>query len=114
MVSRRVRLLIAAALIFAVSLVGANYAGRSAAQADIERLKEVWPFVMNLQNSDRAFLAGLAMTCRLHRHADSRDEVVDCLRSAAADPQATLPKDVEAVEAPTRLEKILAFAPVSH
>ena len=108
---RRSKILAIGFLVFGASLVGATYLERDAAQADIERLSLIWPFVARLQDTDRAFLAGLALTCKLHQHSDTRDEVVACLRSAAADPAAILPRDMNSADASSRLESMLAFAP---
>lgn len=111
MIARRPTLLFAFAVVFALSLVGANLAGRGAAQADIERLEEVWPFLDRLPESDRAFLAGLAMTCKLHRRSSERGEVVDCLRTAATDPDAILPSSVSQADAASKLEQMLSYSP---
>ena len=108
---RRSKYLAIGFLVFSASLVGATYVGRESAQVDIERLSLIWPFVARLQDSDRAFLAGLALTCRLHQHSNTRDEVVACLRSAAADPEALLPREMNHGDAGARLERMLAFAP---
>ena len=80
---KRPAVLLAIAILFAISLIGANIAGRQAARADIERLEKVWPFLDRLSEADRAFLAGLAMTCKLHHHGETQSEVVTCLRTAA-------------------------------
>lgn len=95
---------------FLLVLVG-QYAGHEAGEADIELLKQVWPYLPQMSSSERAFLAGLSLTCQLHRNAEDRESTIACLRRAAADPDATLPKEFEHAEAPSRLERMLAMAP---
>lgn len=85
-------------------------AGENVANADIERLSLVWPYVMDLQPNERALLAGLSLTCRLSQTANDRESVIACLRSAAAEP-AHLPKEIPPDEAAGRLERLLASAP---
>lgn len=109
--AKRHTLLLVFAVVFALSLVGANLAGRGAARTDIERLEEVWPFLDRLPESDRAFLAGLAMTCKLHRRTSERGEVVDCLRTAATDLDAILPSSVSQADAASKLEQMLSYSP---
>ena len=65
-----------------------------------------------MSTSERAFLAGLSLTCQLHRNAEDRESTIACLRRAAPDPDATLPKDFEHAEAPARLERMLSMSPV--
>ena len=108
---KRPMILLLVAVIFVFSLIGANIAGRQAARADIERLEKVWPFLDRLSETDRAFLAGLAMTCKLHRHGETQGEVVTCLRTAAADPGAILPNTVSQTDAYDKLERMLDYAP---
>ena len=108
---KRPKILLVVAVLFVFSLIGANIAGRQAARADIERLEKVWPFLDRLSETDRAFLAGLAMTCKLHRHGETQSEVVDCLRTAAADPNAILPNTVSQTDAHDKLERMLDYAP---
>lgn len=107
---KRPMIMLIVAALFVFSLIGANIAGRQAARADIERLEAVWPFLDRLSEADRAFLAGLAMTCKLHRHGETQSEVVMCLRSAAADPSAILPNSVSHADAHDKLERMLDYA----
>lgn len=83
---KRPMILLIVAVIFVFSLIGANIA-------------------------DRAFLAGLAMTCKLHRYGETQSEVVTCLRTAAADPSAILPNSVSQADAHDKLERMLDYAP---
>ena len=92
-------------------LIG-QYAGHEAGQADIELLSQVWPYFPHMSSDERAFLAGLSLTCQLHRNADDRESTIACLRRAAADPSAILPKDFDHSEAPGRLERMLVMSPV--
>ncbi|WP_299163971.1 hypothetical protein [Accumulibacter sp.] len=108
---KRPMILLIVAVIFVFSLIGANIAGRQAARADIEKLETVWPFLDRLSEADRAFLAGLAMTCKLHRYGETQSEVVTCLRTAAADPSAILPNSVSQADAHDKLERMLDYAP---
>lgn len=108
---KRPMILLIVAVIFVFSLIGANIAGRQAARANIERLETVWPFLDRLSEADRAFLAGLAMTCKLHRHGETQSEVLTCLRTAAVDPSAILPKSVPQADARDKLERMLDYAP---
>lgn len=107
---KRPMILLIVSVLFVFSLIGANIAGRQAARADIERLEKVWPFLERLTEADRAFLAGLAMTCKLHRHGEMQSDVVTCLRSAAADPGAILPNSVSHADAQVKLERMLDYA----
>ncbi|TXT28204.1 MAG: hypothetical protein FD131_3337 [Rhodocyclaceae bacterium] len=110
---KRPTILLAVALLFVFSLIGANIAGRHAARADIERLEKVWPFLDRLNEADRAFLAGLAMTCKLHRQGETQSEILTCLRTAAADPNAILPNTVSQTDAHVKLERMLNYAQLS-
>ena len=96
--------------LFLFALVG-QFAGREAGKADIELLKQVWPYLPQMSPSERAFLAGLSLSCQLHRNAEDRESTIACLRRAAADPDATLPEGFDHSEAPTRLERMLVMAP---
>lgn len=110
---KRPKILLAVAILFAFSLIGSNIAGRNAARADIERLEKVWPFLDRLNEADRAFLAGLAMTCKLHRQGETQNEILTCLRTAAADPKAILPRTMSQTDAHIKLERMLEYAPLS-
>lgn len=96
--------------LFLFVLIG-QYAGHEAGQADIELLSQVWPYFPHMSSDERAFLAGLSVTCQLHRNADDRESIIACLRRAAADPSAILPKDFDHSEAPGRLERMLVMSP---
>lgn len=99
--------------VVALAAVGiGRQAGEDVAKADIELLSLVWPYVMDMQQNERALLAGLSISCRLSRTATDREGVIACLRSAAAEP-AHLPKDVPPEEAAGRLERLLASAPAA-
>lgn len=95
--------------LFLFVLIG-QYAGHEAGQADIELLSQVWPYFPHMSSDERAFLAGLSLACQLHRNADDRESIIACLRRAAADPSAILPKDFDHSEAPGRLERMLALS----
>lgn len=95
------------ALIVAVLVFLGRTAGESAAVADKERLSLVWPGLMDMPQADRAFLVGLAMTCKLGREPVAADAVVACLRRAAIDTNPTLPVGVDKPSAPGKLETML-------
>lgn len=100
--------------VVALAAVGiGRQAGEDVAKADIELLSLVWPYVMDMQQNERALLAGLSITCRLNRTATDREGVIACLRSAAAEPAARRPKDIPPEEAAARLERLLASAPAA-
>lgn len=100
--------------VVALAAVGiGRQAGENVANADIELLSLIWPYVMDMQQNERALLAGLSITCRLSTTATDRDSVIACLRSAAADPAALRPKDVSPEEAAAQLERLLALAPAA-
>lgn len=112
LIHRRSLIVGAAGIAMFLLVLFGQYAGHEAGQADIELLKQVWPYLPQMSTSERAFLAGLSLTCQLHRNAEDRESTIACLRRAAADPDATLPKDFEHAEAPARLERMLSMSPV--
>lgn len=78
------------------------------AESDRTKLMLLWPELDSMPTSDIAFIIGLAMTCRLSDRAHFSSEVVSCLREAADDPSALLPKGVRHDEAPAKLEALLS------
>ncbi|MBA9869741.1 hypothetical protein D7S79_08525 [Ralstonia insidiosa] len=84
-----------------------HQAGSSAGERAKERLQLVLPAIDSLPEHDRALLVGLAMTCKLENRPAEVDEVVACLRDAANDPDAFLPKGVDKGAVPGRLEQLL-------
>lgn len=97
----------AAIIIFGVSMNMAHKAGSEAGTLARERLELVWPSLMAMPEADRALIVGLAMSCRMEQRPAEPREVVACLREAAADPHAILPKDVDQASAQSRLEQLL-------
>ncbi|WP_157056051.1 hypothetical protein [Candidatus Burkholderia verschuerenii] len=89
----------------------ATKVGHNAGEADAElakkRLELVWPSFMSMPDSDRALVVGLAMTCNLARRPADAGQVVACLRSAASDPNATLPNGTDRNAVPARLDALL-------
>jgi len=77
------------------------------AESDRTKLMLLWPELDSMPTRDVAFIIGLAMTCRLSDRAQLSSEVVSCLRDAADDPNALLPKWVHHNEAPAKLEALL-------
>lgn len=94
----------------AIIWIGRN-AGEHAAEATKTRLELIWPDLMTMPANDRALLAGLSMTCRMERRPVDKEAVIACLREAATDPDAHLPKIVKPSEASTQLESLLRTAP---
>lgn len=82
-------------------------AGQNAGERSIARIALVWPEIRSMPYNDRALLVGLAMTCRLENRAAVQSEVVACLRGAAADPDAILPKGMDRGQAQARLVQLL-------
>jgi hypothetical protein len=89
----------------------ATSVGRKAGEADAELAKErlllVWPAFMSMPDGDRALVVGLAMTCKLSSRPADADQVVACLKSAADDPNAMLPKGTDRSAVPARLDALL-------
>lgn len=102
-------LAIAVAAGFIVGTVGRS-TGEKTAREDISRLRLIWPRVMEFKDPDRAFVAGLAMTCRLHTKEMDKNEAIACLRSASTDSALVLPKGEDQANAPARLERLLSIA----
>ncbi|MDN7664070.1 hypothetical protein [Burkholderia cenocepacia] len=86
--------------------IGSN-AGKADAELAKQRLELVWPSFMSMPDGDRALVVGLAMTCNLSRRPADAGQVVACLKSAASDPNATLPKGTDRRAVPARLDALL-------
>lgn len=101
----------AVAIAATVGGIVANKIGRNAGEADAElakqRLELVWPSFMSMPDSDRALVVGLAMTCKLSSRPADAGQVVACLKSAADDPNAFLPKGTDRSAVPARLDALL-------
>ena len=91
-----------AAAVFVGKKMGTGDGGKAK-----ERLQLVWPSIMEMPEVDRAFIVGLAMTCRLQQRPAAASETIACLREAANDPDATLPKGFDQSRASTKLEDLL-------
>lgn len=85
----------------------AYHQGGKAGLADRERLMILWPGFMSMPQHDRALLAGLAMTCQLGKQPVEEAPVIACLRDAATNRNAVLPKGVDSQDAQARLETLL-------
>lgn len=90
----------------AASVIG-HMAGAADAARARERLDLLWPSLMTMHQDDRALLVGLAMSCHLERRPAAANEVVACLREAAVNSHAMLPKDMDPARARARLEQLL-------
>jgi hypothetical protein len=84
-----------------------HMAGEDAGGRAKDRLQLVWPSLMAMPEGDRALIVGLAMSCRLEERPAEPREVVACLREAAADPNAMLPKGTDKASVPAKLEQLL-------
>lgn len=84
-----------------------HMAGMDAGSRAKERLQLVWPSLMSMPEGDRALIVGLAMSCRLEERPANAREVVACLREAAVDPKAMLPKGTDKASVPAKLEQLL-------
>ena len=87
--------------------------GRANGQVTRSRAELVWPKLMAMPEADRAVIAGYAETCRLEESAATKTAVVACLRQAALDPHARIPKAHTAESARERLEALLAGVEVN-
>lgn len=103
----RGRMVAAGLLLGGAGLYFAYYQGGQSAQADLERLRILWPGVESMQEHDRALLAGLSLTCLLGKQPVEEAAVIACLRDAAINPHALLPKGVDNQDAQARLETLL-------
>lgn len=102
---------VAVALLVGVIALAVGWTGgQGAAKASIERLEVLWPSIMTAPERDRAFLAGLSMTCRLHEKPIDRSAVTACLQAAVVDPDVMLPKGELKADAPKRLNELLSVA----
>lgn len=99
-----------AVVVMASAIWLGNVSGEAAGQAAVERLEVLWPSITSAPERDRAFLAGLSITCHLHDKPIERSEIIACLREAARGPNATLPEGEERADAADRLERLLAIA----
>lgn len=101
-------------LVIALIALGAIKIGKSAGQhradQDLERVQLIWPGVLSMPDADRAFLVGLAITCDLYKSPVERGAVIDCLRSAANNPNPTLPVGFDKAAAPEKFESMLKAA----
>lgn len=86
-----------------------NFSGKHVADEVISRLQVLWPSVLSFPETDRAFLAGLSMTCHLNEKEKVRETIIECLRSAANNPNALLPKGDSPSDANDRLERLLSI-----
>ena len=103
-------IVVATVLVCASAIAVGSWNGRDTAAADITRLQVLWPSVMSFPDRDRAFLAGLAMSCGLHSRPVEHAAIVGCLSTAATDPNVLLPKGEVPSDAPSRLTELLYSA----
>ncbi|MCW0399276.1 hypothetical protein NB700_001832 [Xanthomonas sacchari] len=75
-----------------------------------QRLTLVWPDLMQMDEADRKVLAVLAADCGLAEVVPARDQVVRCLRRAAADPLLDVPNGGGGVPGSIVLEAMLRYA----
>lgn len=103
----RGRMVAVGLLLGGAGLYFSYYQGGKAAQADLERLTILWPGFESMQEHDRALLAGLSLTCKLDKQPVEEAPVIACLRGAAINTHALLPKGVDNQDAQARLETLL-------
>lgn len=84
-----------------------HMAGVDAGGRAKDRLELVWPSLMTMPEGDRALIVGLAMSCHLEERPANARDVVACLREAAADPKAMLPKGTDQARVAAKLEELL-------
>lgn len=109
--SRRiVSIVVGVSLLFVLAIVIGKKMGVDTGANTLARLELVWPSFMELSPTDRALLAAFSMTCHLERQPQKAAEVIACLRSAAADPDAIKPKGMGWAEAAARLEVLIDTA----
>ena len=97
-----------AVVIFAGILIKAGRdSGAVSGQKARDGIELVWPSLMALPETDRALLAGFAMTCDLADKPQSVTSVIACLRDAAANPDALKPKGMGQADAAARLEVLI-------
>lgn len=76
-------------------------------------VEDVWTRLMAMPEQDRVVIAGLALTCKpvaataVEAQA-VRAQIIDCLRSATADPNVGLPAGVSPDEARRSLDRLLS------
>lgn len=99
-----------AVCVFALAVVVGKKQGAQSGEQTKLRLELVWPSLMTLPDTDRALLAGFSMTCDLDRKRPTDAVVIDCLRAAAANPDALRPKGMGQQEAAERLETLITQA----
>jgi hypothetical protein len=107
---RVVSIVVGVLLLFVLAIVIGKKQGAETGAETLARLELVWPSFMRLSSTDRALLAGFSMTCHLEREPQQPAEVLACLRSAAADPDAIKPKGMGWAEAAARLEVLIDTA----
>lgn len=104
---RNVVIAVVVALLFVLAIEFGHRQGSQTGEQTKARLELVWPAFMALPETDRAVLAGFSMTCHLERQPETAADVIACLRSAAADPDAIKPKGMGWAEAAARLEVLI-------
>lgn len=80
-------------------VVGARYMLSSHSESTLTQLGTVWPDMSTMPEPERSFLVELALTCNVVARPAVRAEVIDCLRSTAAN---TRPASTE------RLDRLIA------
>lgn len=108
---RNLFIAVAGVAVFATLLPVATWVGRTAGREDgkraIERVQLVWPSILSMPTEDRALIASLGMQCRLQDRPLVANEVIACLRGAAADPDTNFPTGVDRRAAQARLNELL-------
>lgn len=100
-------LLVGVAVFSAVTLIGFNKLGEQAGAKSQARLALVWPSFDSMAQQDKAILAGYALTCELNQTELAKKAVLECLNSAANEPNVLLPKGVSVGQARAKFEQLL-------
>ncbi|MEI2697007.1 MAG: hypothetical protein V9E94_01215 [Microthrixaceae bacterium] len=85
-------------------------AGFKHAEEQKHRIALVWPKVMEMPEIDRALIAGLSETCRLHERPVEVSDVLPCLRSAIDAERPILPAGYDRDAARRRFAEIIALS----
>lgn len=97
--------------LFLMALPCASFASKDkTTDAEIERLKIVWPSFGEMRPKDRNLLIGIAKTCKLENEEKAREPVLACLREGAQNPKVIVPKGFLKEVAPEKLEYLVKNA----
>ena len=93
-----------------ISIPVARLAGAADAEEAKARLVMVWPKLMQMPESDRAFVVALASNCRLEKRPAIKGEVIACLKEGAKAERGIFPVGLDRSSAPGKLDRMLVIA----